>query len=158
VIKKAGQADVIIAHSTGCYFLPNKAKASLTILINPPYWPGEPIVERWLRMNKNETKFILRRFGWGTFLKNKLWEIYYIFAKPSYTWSVLKNQSHLDFINQFPDRNMVLARNTEDEFCSPQIEEIISSRKNFKYVEIPGYHSDYYTNPQPYIELLLKEL
>jgi len=119
VVKKAERADFVIAHSTGCYFLPKNIKAELVVCINPPYWPGEPIVERWIRMDKNEAKFLIKRFGPGTFLRNKFWEIYYVFAKPRYTWSVLKNQSHLEFLDQLSDKQMILVRNKEDEFCSP---------------------------------------
>jgi len=158
VVKKAEQADFVIAHSTGCYFLPKNIKAELVVCINPPYWPGEPIVERWIRMDKNEAKFLIKRFGPGTFLRNKFWEIYYVFAKPRYTWSVLKNQSHLEFLDQLSDKQMILVRNKEDEFCSPQIKKVINEYNNFKYIEIPGYHSDYYIDPKPYIDLLKQEL
>ena len=158
VIKKPSEADFIIAHSTGCYFLPKNPKTKLIVCINPPYWPGEPIVERWLRMSKNETKFLLEHFGLGRFLRNKLWEIYYVFAKPAYTYSVLRNQSHLGFIEKLSGAQMILVRNTDDEFCSPEIKEIVGRYKNIKYIEIPGYHSDYYTNPQPYIDLIKNAL
>ena len=157
-ISKASDADFIIAHSTGCYFLPKTSKAKLIVCLDPPYWPGEPIVERWMRMNKNETKYLIKRFKFLRFFRNKLWEIFYIFAKPSYSWSVLKNQSHLDFLEQQSDKQMILVRNLDDEFCSPQIKKVVGAYKNVRYVEIPGYHSDYYTNPKPYIDLLLKEL
>jgi len=109
-------------------------------------------------MDKNEAKFLIKRFGPGTFLRNKFWEIYYVFAKPRYTWSVLKNQSHLEFLDQLSDKQMILVRNKEDEFCSPQIKKVINEYNNFKYIEIPGYHSDYYIDPKPYIDLLKQEL
>jgi len=158
VIKEVDKADFIFAHSTGCYFLPNTSKAQLIVCLDPPYWPGEPIVERWMHMNKNETKFLIKQLRFGRFFRNKLWEVFYIFAKPSYTWSVLRNQSHLDFLEQQADKQIIVVRNLDDEFCSPQIKQAVSAYKNVKYVEIPGYHSNYYTNPKPYIDLLLKEL
>lgn len=158
IIKNPETADFILAHSTGCYFLPRDSRARLIVLIDPPYWPGQRILERWVRMNKNETKFLITHLRFGRFFRNKFWEIIYIFTKPNYSWSVLRNQSHLEFLDQLADKSAVLVRNKDDEFCSPHIKKKLSSYKNIKYIEIPGYHSDYYTNPRPYIGLLLEAL
>jgi hypothetical protein len=158
LIKNPAEADIIIAHSTGSYMLPETIKANLVILINPPYWPGESIVKRWIRMNKDELKFLRKTLGSRRFFINKLWEVFYIVAKPSYTWSVLKNQSHLDFLENLKDKRIILVRNTDDEFCSPKIKDTLVAYKNFEYVEIPGYHANYYINSQPYIDLLKRAI
>lgn len=154
--KKPTQADYIVAHSTGCYMLPRQLKAKRIMLIDPPYWPGESIVGRWINMNKGELRVLLQQHGYWRFFRNKFWEIYYIFAKPSYSWSVFRNQSHLDFIDKLAGKKVVLVRNQADEFCSPDIKQALAGHKNFTYVEVPGYHGDYYLNPEPYIDLLLK--
>ncbi|HET9721431.1 MAG TPA: hypothetical protein VFP32_00155 [Candidatus Saccharimonadales bacterium] len=156
--KTAKQADVIVAHSTACYLLPKKQHAKLVVLIDPPYWPDEPIVKRWINMNKNEIKMLIKLFGYRRFAIDKLWEAYYVFAKPRYTYSVLRNQSHLEFIKALSSQKVLLIRNTEDEFCSPVIKDEIKKHKNLKYFELPGYHGDYYHHPKPYIDLILKEL
>ena len=109
-------------------------------------------------MNSNENKILREQFGIKRFTKDKLLEVYYVIAKPRYTYSVLRNQSHLDFLDQLKVVPTLLIRNTHDEFCSPQIKQAVKSHKNIRYIEIPGYHSDYYTNPDPYIDLLLKQL
>ena len=158
VIKNPQEADLIIAHSTGCYFLAKDFKAKLIMCINPPYWPGNSIVRRWAKMSQNEARLLIKNYGKKRFVLNWAWGIYYIFAKPAYTWSLLKNQSHLDFIEKLADKKIILVRNTDDEFCSPEIKLVVRRYQNIKYTEIPGYHSNYYTNPQPYIDLLLKEL
>ena len=158
VIKDTGKANIIIAHSTGCYMLPKSMSAQLIVLINPPYWPGQSILGRWIRMNKDELKFLRKQQGTPRFLKDKLWETYYIFVKPLYTWSVLNNKSHLDFLKNLDNRAVVLVRNRNDEFCSPKIKDVLVKYKTVSYAEVPGYHADYYINSKPYIDLLLKEL
>jgi len=52
----------------------------------------------------------------------------------------------------------VLIRNQEDFLCSPEIEQAVKDYKNVRYLELPGGHDDFMTNPQPYIDLILKEL
>lgn len=158
IIKDAGRADIIFAHSTGCYMLPGNIQAQLILLIDPPYWPDQSIVGRWVRMNKAELKFLRKQQGTRQFLKDKLWEIYYIFAKPRFSWSIAKNRSHLDFLDRLSDKPIILIRNKDDEFCSPEVKAALKSYMNVKYVEIPGYHANYYLEPQPYVDLLLKNI
>jgi len=98
IIKKVRQADVIFAHSTGCYRLPKDLVAELIILLDPPYWPGRSIAGRWLDLMKTDTSLLLSGSTFWEFLTKKLWEVYYIFAKPIFTWSVIKNQSDLSFL------------------------------------------------------------
>ena len=158
ITKKIHDADFIIAHSTGCHMLPKKFKADTVMLIDPPYWPGESIARRWLNMSKAELKYLRKAQGNRKFWSDKLWEAFYIFAKPAYTCSILRNESHLHFLVDLKDKNVILVRNTDDEFCSPDIKNKLKSYKNIAYAEIEGYHGNYYLNPQPYIDLLLENI
>lgn len=158
VAKHPKQADIIIAHSVGCYFLPKHKKAKVIVLINPPYWPRRSIVRRQRQMSKNEYDFLLQTFGLRRLLLDRFWQLFYLMAKPAYSYSVLKNHGELDFLTKLDDLKTILVRNQGDEFCSPEIKEVISHYRNIDYVEVPGYHSDYYTNPQPYIDLIIKAI
>lgn len=153
IVKDKRQADVIFAHSTACYKLPVATKAQLILLLDPPYWPGRSIIGRWIDLLKNGTKPPNQSFK--QLLTKKLWETYYILVKPSYTWSVLRNQSKLEFLEKLKSENVLLVRNQRDQFCSSSIKDLISG---IKYVELPGDHEDYYSNPKPYIDLIQKEL
>ena len=157
VIDSPKAANIVVAHSTGCYFLPGDMQAKLVMLINPPYWPGQSIITRFIKMSSNESRLLIEQFGWKRLITDRLLEVYYFLAKPLYTYSVIKNQSHLDFLDKLSGQKVLLIRNENDEFCSPKIKEVVSKHKNIRYLSLPGYHSDYYTNPRPYIDLLLKE-
>jgi hypothetical protein len=39
------EADIIIAHSAGCYLLPNSLRAKLILLIGLPNWPNKPLIK-----------------------------------------------------------------------------------------------------------------
>jgi hypothetical protein len=151
-------ADIVVAHSTGCYMLPRDIKAKLLIFIDPPYWPGRSIVGRWIDLLKSDTSLLFNGLTLFDFLVKKFWETFYIFAKPSFTWSVIKNQSQLGFLDKHKGMRLVLVRNKDDQFCSPQIKARLSAYNNVRYKELPGDHEDYYSNPAPYIDLILKEL
>ncbi len=158
--KNIAEAKIIIAHSTGCYNLPIGNQSELVVLINPPYWPGSSLIKRFLRMNRNENLFIKHSFGRKKYIMMKFWEIYYIFAKPSYTWSAVKNHIDLSFIKTLAEtrQKIILIRNTMDEFCSPEIKNKISDYKNIRFVQVNGFHSNYYFDPRPYIEIIKKHL
>jgi len=158
LVKDIRSADIIFAHSTGCYLLPRYNQAKLLLLVDPPYWPGRSIAGRWLDLMKTDWSLLKSGAGANSFISKKLWELYYIFAKPSFSWSVLKNQSHLDFLEKHRDKKIILLRNQTDQFCSPKIADELKNYKNVNYLEFPGDHENYYINPQPYIDLLLKEL
>lgn len=157
ISKNLKDADVIFAHSTGCYLLPANTKAKLIIAMDPPYWPGRAIMGRWLDLMRTDTTLLKSGAGASGFISKKLWETYYILTRPRFSWSVLTNQSDLSFLPKHQNTKIILLRNKNDEFCSPVIAERIKEYKNVRYIEVAGNHEDYYIHPKPYIELLVKE-
>ena len=63
VVKNSRVADIIVAHSTGCYRLPEKSEAKLVVLLGPPYWPSKSILHRLLRKKGHDTKLRVRDRG-----------------------------------------------------------------------------------------------
>jgi hypothetical protein len=157
VIKDKKRADVVIAHSAGCYAVPKDAKADLLMLIGPPYWPQQPVTKRFVKHLKSSKDFAVRHYGWKYFFQKKALEIYYSLVRHKYLWLGLINHKRLDFLIH-SDKNIILIRNKDDPFCSPEIKKVVERLKNIKYVELPGVHDDYVKNPQPYIDLLLQAI
>ena len=156
--KDAKNADIIVAHSTGCYGVPKNAKANLILLMGPPYWPDKSLLRRVIRKKRNDTKHVTKHHGISYTLKKSFWELAYIFLKPSYTLLALLNHRHSKFLEHLKDKKLIMVRNREDNTSSPDLEAATLGYSNIKYLEMPGHHDDYYTNPKPYIDLLLKEL
>lgn len=151
-------ADVIIAHSGGCYFVPVKSPAKLVILIDPPYWPGKTIVSRLFVKKYQDNRLTRRTLGWKAWLAKTGWEAFYILAKPGYTTAALKKNGSLDFLNDLKQKPIYLVRNDADYFCSADIQAALNGYPNITYVPLPGQHDDYYVNPGPYIALLPKNI
>jgi hypothetical protein len=147
-------AEVIIAHSTACYALSNKTPANLYILIDPPYWPRKSIFSRMLAKKHADNKTVRGQQGLKYWLNKNLHELGYICAKPAYTKLALKNHDSLEFLHSLRTKSVYLIRNDQDNFCSPDIQTALAAYPNITYVALPGEHDDYYTNPQPYVDLV----
>ncbi len=158
IVKNAEGADIIFAHSTGCYRLPQMCGAKLVVLQGPPYWPGKSILRRLLLKKGHDTSLHLKERGIMFAINKLIWEIVYIIIKPSYTFVALKHHRYLHFLDLVENKKVILIRNEEDYFCSPEIKEAIKKYLNVRYIELPGGHDDFMTNPGPYIDLILKEL
>ncbi len=154
VIKDIKKADIIFAHSAACYGVPSRVSAQLVIFVGPPYWPGRPIGKRLVKTYKVLKKHDVANFGRLYYLKKKVLGLAYVILRPRLLWwGLIKNRS-LDFLKLNAGK-IVLVRNTEDTYCSPQIKDDLS--ESIKYVELPGVHDDYVTNPEPYIKLIQSE-
>ncbi len=151
-------ADVIIAHSGACYFVPVKTPAKLLIFIDPPYWPGKSIAGRVFTKKQADSHSIRQAGGWQAWLAKSWWEFYYVIAKPSYTTTALKHNGSLAFLDNHRHRPTYVVRNDGDYLCSPDIQVAMNGYPNVTYVRLPGGHDDYYINPQPYIALLPKTI
>lgn len=157
-VTDAARADIIIAHSVACQDLPKKTPAVLYVLIDPPYWPGETIIKRFLTHVRNGSPTAMKGQGFTYRFQELFWRAVYLIAKPNYTAMVLKNSSGMEFLEEIKDKNVWIIRNQNDPYCSPDIQLPISSSKRVSLINLPGEHDDYYFNPQPYIGLLPKQI
>jgi hypothetical protein len=160
VIKDRRQAEIIVAHSAGIYAVPADCQARLLMLIDPTYWPGQKLIKRTVRHTRSSGKYHLRKFGVLYYLRKKLLEIYYFFRRHSYMWLGILNNNKLGHLRELiarKDRRVIIIRNSRDPYCTPQIQHKLKG-PNVKYMELPGVHDDYISNPEPYIDLILKEL
>jgi hypothetical protein len=160
VIKDRKKANIIIAHSAGIYGIPADVEAGLLMLIGPTYWPGRKLIKRVAKHTNLSKRYHVSKFGWRYYAWKKLLELYYFFRRHTYMWlGIIHNNrlGHLERLINHAGRKTIIIRNQQDPFSSPGLKEKIIA-KNVRFVELPGVHDDYVTNPQPYIDLLLKEL
>ncbi len=157
VVRNYRKADIIVAHSAGIYAIPPDVRARVLVLIGPTYWPGRKLIKRVFAHTKSGRLFYVKNYGWWFYIWKKALELYYFFRRHRYLWLGVKNNNKLDRLyalagNQ--DRQIILVRNHDDSFCDPAIGELFKGRSNVRYVELPGVHEDYTTNPKPYIKLM----
>lgn len=150
---KAEQADIIIAHSSGCYLVPNENKAKLIVLIGLPYWPKRSLITSGVINTALGLKYH-RAGGSVTWWLNKLsHNFWYMLARPSATYYAYAKHS----ASHLPDgknKKVLLVRNKNDAFCHPDIQKLLPKTKNYKLVEMPGDHEHCWLHPEKYIELI----
>jgi len=157
VVKNYREADIIVAHSAGIYAIPPDVRARILILIGPTYWPGRKLIRRVLAYTKSGRLFYVKNYGWRFYIWKKVLELYYFFRRHRYLWLGIRNNNKLDRLYKLADdqdRQIILVRNRDDPFCDPAIQELFKDRPNVRFVELPGVHEDYTTNPKPYIKLM----
>jgi hypothetical protein len=147
--KDPATADVIIAHSGGCFIIPAYAAAKLIICINPPHWPGKPLRESGAE--KLRVGFAASRANkaMGLFIKAQIRNIFYLWNIPRYRkmWLGIKDGSAWRL-----QMKVVLIRNQNDTF-SPDTD-TLPFETDVIAVEVPGGHDDCWDNPKPYIDVL----
>lgn len=155
--KNIRQADVIIAHSSGCYLVPKNIKAKLIILIGLPYWPGRSLASSDAKKLISEIRYHRRNKNTFWWLNKIMHNIWYIFTRPHKSLYIFTRHS----ASSLPDGNKyktILVRPTDDTFCHPEIMKILKPAKSYAFIDINGAHDDCWLNPKPYIDLLIDEL
>jgi len=147
------QADVVIAHSAGCFFLPDASLNQIILLIGPPYWPGKPLMKSMNQkvrsdFNARKKEGNLRYFAVKTF-----WNITYCFqdlSKVSHMRHQAKKHNLPEIIK---DKDVHIIRNHDDSWLSPEARGLLAGTDG-RYHTLPGDHDDAWVNPKPYVEIL----
>lgn len=155
--RKAKRADIIVAHSAGCYMVPHKVQAKTIFLIGAPYWPGRPIGRRIFDNVITDAPVQMRSWGLLGFIRNRLWNTVYIIARPFRTITAWRSLRRM-LVGLHNDSKIIIVRSSLDCFCTPDIRSLARSYENVSFKEVKGLHEDCWHDPGPYIDLILKEL
>ncbi len=157
-VQRAADADVLITHSAGGHVLPAGIKARLVVLISPTYVLDRPFfVSIFLEYVMDSVDYFRRLLIYPWLLKN----LYYVFFglfHPIRTVRIYQQVRQPLTIDGLKGNRILLIRNENDFFSSPQIKKLAQEQPNVKYVELPGRHDNVWIEPQPYVDLILKEL
>jgi hypothetical protein len=151
IVKDSSKADIIIAHSAGCYMLPETVRARKIILINIPHWPGKSIFRGLLQKTKHDLQFSLSNRYRRWFVYKTIWN----------TWYFLRIDTALKMFRgrirgrlwEDMSAEKIIVRNTEDAFCGPDLS-TLPFKHDVTHVALSGQHDDLWINPKPYIDLL----
>ena len=148
VIHDAEQADVIIAHSGGCYLLPSASRAKQVFLIGYPYWPGRSL------LTSIYLKFADLRQQHGILFATKAWLINGWFAcNVIHDWWLIRGSHRRKDILTQPLSGRHFIWNRYDSYCDPQAVLALAT-PNDTFISIEGGHDDIWQNPTLYVHLL----
>ncbi len=157
VVNNSREADIIIAHSAGCFELPEPPTNQKLLLINPSYWPGLTAWQRGrrrIRTNMHlENTAILSYTGWDVI--HGAGSIYFETLNEPAGFSSMS----MSLILSAAIRNhkAILVRNDDDDWLTPDLDELATANPQLIIRRMPGDHDDILHNPAPYVALL-KEL
>lgn len=149
-------ADIIIAHSAGCFWLPNASKKQKLLLINPPYWPGRSMNERVRARLVNYPYFRQRGQSFKSWLVRTFWAAYYIVTDVPRSLRIIKRSYSFDLKEVLKGRRVHIIRNEHDDLLTPRFDELGNEFTLVTMTSLPGDHDDCWANPMLYIAELQK--
>lgn len=154
VVRDVNKADIVIAHSAGCFWLPEAPSKHKLVLIDPPYWPGRSIKARARSRSYNNWHF--RQFGYPfrPWLVRNVWGVYYAGRDLRRTLRILRYAPGYHLEEIIHNRNALLVRNEHDDWLTPDLGGLKRSYPHLKVVTVPGDHDDFNYHPEHYVDLL----
>ena len=150
------KADIILAHSAGCYLVPVNPKAKLIVLIGLPFWPGKPLIKSLVKKLMLEASRHQKDQDLPWFSQKLAHNTWYIFTKPAGLYRFFKNRQQMKLPSASPNTSVVLIRNQDDQFCTPNVTKLLPQAKGYKFIDMPGLHDDCWIDPEPYVKLIKK--
>src|SRR5205814_9737296 len=82
LVPDACDADIVIAHSAGCFLVPNDTRATLVVLIGLTFWPGKTLGSRGRQKIRMEYNLFRRKGQLGAWLVKTFWNGFYFWNVP----------------------------------------------------------------------------
>lgn len=150
VVNEPRIADVIFAHSGGCYLIPTGHQARLVVLAGLPYrpsrlWVTSVAVKVWREGQLYYTEHQLKQWG-------RKW-LYYL------RYAIDLRRGFRMALNMHTDRpwnstkRQVIIRNRNDVFSVPALY-TMPFRGPRTFISLPGEHDDCWDHPQLYVGLI----
>ncbi len=142
-------ADIVVAHSGGCFVIPNNSDRKLMCMIGLPYSPSKPMVVNmirkiWLDFKNHEE---VRSITW--WVNKTFWNGVYFFRMPNNMRMLLGMRSR----KWQSCKNVVLIRNTEDVMCT-----VATDKLPFVYApkiaSLAGQHDDCWIHSDKYVDII----
>ncbi|HSX43633.1 MAG TPA: hypothetical protein VLF59_06145, partial [Candidatus Saccharimonadales bacterium] len=124
VVSGPAKADIIIAHSAGCLWLPESETDQTLLLVGPPYWPGKTIRQSAKERSRNNFRF--REYGYPFrrwFIRN-LWGIYYLIFEARRTRYIIRHMAEFNLEQVVQAHDVTIVRNNDDEWLTPDLEHL----------------------------------
>lgn len=142
-------ADIVIAHSGGCFLVPHDLPASQVLMIGLTYWPGKSIARALVQKSWNDYLHHRSDRKARAWAKKTLWNGVYFWKMHRNAHMLIKRRRG-DF---WKVERLTLIRNEEDPFCTPKLDSIPFAVKP-RYVTLPDQHDDCWLHPERVIAVI----
>lgn len=148
IVSSMEQAEIVIAHSGGCFMLDPLQKTKTVLLIGLPCWPGRSLLKSTYRKIRSETKdrnfmFKTAAHVWYCSTRIRRWRTMYrnfkAFTLPTH-------------------QGVFLIRNESDTYLNKIVARKLAEQKGWNYVEKTGGHDDLWESPEIYLKIIHKSV
>ncbi len=130
-------ADIIFAHSGGCFVVPVETNAKI-LLIGVSPWNGINTFACLIKKLQSEPPTLIELF----------WHVVYLLAKPRHNYRMLKRKD-------LPNSKKSQVIWNKDDVYFPQSKAMLLEAKCYRVHTFDGGHDDIWHNPAKYIELVV---
>ena len=147
IAQDAQQADVIVAHSGGCFIVPPTHAGQKVVLVGVPYSASRQGFSAW-RRNSAAIFATTRQAGMAATVQYLWWSFVYICNMAA---NVRMLRGFLNHNIWQLQGNVVLVHNQRDFYSPPEDLPFVAKPK---HVLLPGHHDDIWLHPQRYLSVL----
>jgi hypothetical protein len=151
ISKNPATAEVLIAHSGGCFVVPENHNAKLILLIGLPYWPGKSLLKCIIQKNNMALTTAVREKTLGTFLCKLPWHALYM-ANMRRNFQMLGGHKS-SIVWQTSSPKTVLIRNRYDANCTNKPNEL-KFQHSAALLSLPYEHDDCWDHPELYADVV----
>lgn len=154
VIRDVHQADIVIAHSGGAFYVYSLRPEQQLVLFNPPYWPEKPVKTRAGNMVKHMVRSI--RKGNAPFYQvhKTARNFVYLVRHARTNLDMLEQAYMFDLSKLITHTNTTLVHNTDDPWLTEDLDGLKKHNPHLSIIHKSGGHDDCWVRPERYIHLL----
>ncbi|MDB5169448.1 MAG: hypothetical protein JWO41_804 [Candidatus Saccharibacteria bacterium] len=147
-VKSATEADIIIAHSAGCWLIDPRAHPRLV------FYVGLPLRAANLKMFMTATRTINQySVGPRHRFNHAWWGLFYGFSRAKRNLYIIRHAKTAT-ISDFSDAQQVMIGNRYDPWLeTPRMSELMDS-KPWAFVSLSGSHDNIWEEPEKYCEII----
>lgn len=146
--KQASDADIIIAHSAGCWLIPRSAKPKLVLYIGMPLAQAAPrrtwAAARKIAFQKSSLKYSL---------KTNIQSGYYVSCQLRRTWGIIRQAKTAQPVI-FPKARSVFIANRHDLWPQSETLQTYLENRDWAFISLPGIHDDIWEHPERYVAII----
>lgn len=145
LVKDPLDAEIVIAHSGGCYLIPKHEHFKEIIMVGLPYLPGSEMFKAMANKVSLEKKD-------AYFFNKMLHAAYYLLTKPVYFYRMFRGWRQ--YTLPLHESKKTLVVNHKDTFAHMHKLSDLADKHDWDLHFLNGQHDDLWTNPGPYISLI----
>jgi hypothetical protein len=155
LVRDMRQADIILSHSGGCFFLPQNAKNKTIVIANPvcgSLWRLPLVISKKIWW---DFRCYTKQGKTTPWIKKTCWNLFYIAARMDRSVRMMRLAPRYQY--QLPTveaKRIIVLNNRRDPWAKLIPKKQIAEHSSYIFMTRPGPHDDLWANPRQYLDIL----